>query len=177
MDVKLRDTMLMKGDVDAVIAFDYTAIFNLIDNGMKMEDINLLYFRDFGFNFPGNAADHQPGDDRRRIRIWFSRVALGVARAWVAADRDRKAAIAAVTKRERLLRADIELQRIELGARPPDQDADEVKKNGIGYIDRSAADPGPEGAGRRLQDRRSRSRSSDIYDGRFLPPVADRKFA
>ncbi len=53
LDVKLRETMLMKGDVDATIAFDYTALFNLVDNGVKIEDINLLYFKDFGFNFPG----------------------------------------------------------------------------------------------------------------------------
>ena len=55
VDVKLRDTMLLKGDVDAVIAFDYTAIFNLLDDGLALEDITLLYFSEFGFNFFGNS--------------------------------------------------------------------------------------------------------------------------
>ena len=45
VDVKLRDTHADQGRRRCTIAFDYTALFNLIDDGIKMEDINLLYFR------------------------------------------------------------------------------------------------------------------------------------
>ena len=55
IDVKLRDTMLLKGEVDAVIGFDYTSIFNLMGNGVKIEDINLLYYTAYGFDFWGNS--------------------------------------------------------------------------------------------------------------------------
>src|SRR5258708_119747 len=62
------------------------------------------------------------------------RMALGCARGWVAADRDRNAAIAAVTKRDRLLRSQVEVPRIgwvlDRLIKTP-----EVKQNGIGFID------------------------------------------
>ena len=57
--MKLRDTLLIKGDVDAVIAFDYTAMFNLIDAGVKLEDITLLYFRELRLQLPGQLPDRQ----------------------------------------------------------------------------------------------------------------------
>ncbi|MBN8965629.1 MAG: ABC transporter substrate-binding protein [Rhizobiales bacterium] len=147
VDVKLRDTMLMKGDVDAVIAFDYTAIFNLLDNGMKMEDINLLYYK----------------------------VALGTARAWIAADRDRKGAIAAVTKREKLLRPDIEERRMSWVLDRLIK-TDEVKKNGLGYIDESRLTQGLKVLAEGFKMPKPLS-VKDIYNGSFLAPAADRKFA
>jgi NitT/TauT family transport system substrate-binding protein len=174
VDVKLRDTMLMKGDVDAVIAFDYTAIFNLLDNGMKMEDINLLYFREFGFNFPGNALITSPEMIAKNPDL-VRRVALGVARSWVAADRDRKAAIASVTKRERLLRADIELQRMSWVLDRLIK-TDEVKKNGIGYIEEARLTQGLKVLAEGFKMPKPLA-VKDIYNGSFLPPMADRKFA
>jgi NitT/TauT family transport system substrate-binding protein len=174
VDVKLRDTMLMKGDVDAVIAFDYTAIFNLLDHGMKMEDINLLYFRDFGFNFPGNSLITSPDMIAKNPDL-VRRVALGVARAWVAADRDRKAAIASVTKREKLLRPDIELRRMSWVIDRLIK-TDEVKKNGIGYIEESRLTNGLKVLAEGFKMPKTPT-VKDIYDGRFLPPAADRQFA
>src|ERR1700731_3167659 len=55
VDVKLRDSLLLRGAIDGVISFDYTSIFNLIDAGAKMEDLHFLYFSEFGFSFPSNS--------------------------------------------------------------------------------------------------------------------------
>ena len=55
VDVKLRDTMLLRHDVDAVVGFDYTTIFNLLGAGVKLDDINVLYFSSLGFDFVGTA--------------------------------------------------------------------------------------------------------------------------
>src|SRR5882757_5160853 len=55
VDVKLRDSLLLRGAIDGVIGFDYTSIFNLIDAGAKMEDLHFLYFSEFGFSFPSNS--------------------------------------------------------------------------------------------------------------------------
>ena len=174
VDVKLRETMLMKGDVDANIAFDYTALFNLVDNGVKIEDVNLLYFKDFGFNFPGNSLITSREMIEKNPEL-VKRMALGVARAWVAADRDRKAAIAAVAKRDRLLRPDVEVQRIswvlDRLIKTP-----EVKQNGLGYIDEKRLEDGLKILADGLKFTKPIA-VKDIYDGRFLPPAADRKFA
>jgi NitT/TauT family transport system substrate-binding protein len=174
VDVKLRETMLMKGDVDATIAFDYTALFNLVDNGVKIEDINLLYFKDFGFNFPGNSLIASRETIEKNPDL-VKRMALGCARAWVAADRDRNAAIAAVAKRDRLLRSEVEVARIawvlDRLIKTP-----EVKQNGIGYIDEKRLIDGMKILADGLKFTKPVA-VSDIYDGRFLPPAADRKFA
>jgi NitT/TauT family transport system substrate-binding protein len=174
VDVKLRETMLMKGDVDANIAFDYTALFNLVDNGVKIEDINLLYFKDFGFNFPGNSLITSRETIEKNPDL-VKRMALGCAKAWIATDRDRKAAIAAVAKRDRLLRSEVEEARIawvldRLVKTPA------VKQNGIGYIDEQRLTDGLKVLADGLKFTNPVA-VGDIYDGRFLPPAADRKFA
>lgn len=174
VDVKLRDTLLLKGEVDAVIAFDYTAIFNLLDNGVKFEDINLLYFSDFGFDFWGNSLIASQAIIEKNPDL-VRRVAAGVARAWVAGARERDAAVAAVTKRDRLLNAKTERARMDwvldkLILTP------NVRQNGLGQMSAERMEKGiallKNGFG--LQ---TAPHMNDVYDGRFLPPEADRKIA
>ena len=136
IDVKLRDTMLIKGEVDAVVGFDYTIIFNLIEAGLKLEDITLLYFADFGFNFWGNSLIANPAVVEKNPEL-VRRVALAVARSWAAAAKDRAAAISAVTKRDGLLKAETERARMDwvldkLVLTP------NVRQNGIGNMDAAA---------------------------------------
>lgn len=172
VDVKLRDTMLLKGDVDAVIAFDYTAIFNLIENGVKLEDIHLLYFSEFGFDFWGNSLIASPAIIEKNPDL-VRRVALGVARSWLAAARERDAAIAAVVKRDRLLKPATERARMDwvldrLVLTP------NVRKNGLGWMDAQRMERGIS----LLKDGFSLASAptmAQIYDSRFLPPAADRR--
>lgn len=133
VDVKLRDTMLLKGDVDAVIAFDYTAIFNLMDNGLKLEDVNLLYYHTFGFNFFGNSLIASPQMIKDKPDV-VKRMALGIARSWVGAAKNRQAAIDAVIKRDRLLNPKIERARMDWVIDRLIL-TDNVKKNGLGAFD------------------------------------------
>jgi NitT/TauT family transport system substrate-binding protein len=174
VDVKLRDTLLIKGDVDAVIAFDYTAIFNLLEAGIKLEDVTLLYFRDFGFNFPGNALIASAEMIEKNPDL-VRRVALGIARAWIAADRDRTGAVASVAKRDKLLRADTEVARmswvIDRLVKTPS-----VKQHGLGFIEEDRLVQGLKVLGEGFKLPKPVS-VGEIYDGRFLPPAADRKFA
>jgi NitT/TauT family transport system substrate-binding protein len=173
VDVKLRDTLLMKGDVDGVIGFDYTTIFNLIEAGAKLEDINLLYFSDLGFDFPGNSLIVNP-DVLRKSPDLVRRVALATARAWVAAAKDRKAAIAAVMKRDRLLKQETELARMSwvidrLILTPA------VREHGLGHIDTARMTRGIDV----LKEGFNLARAptlDQIYDGRFLPSPAERRF-
>ena len=108
---ELDVAMLIKGEVDAVIGFDYTIIFNLIEAGLKLEDITLLYFADFGFDFWGNSLIANPAVVESNPDL-VRRVAVAVARSWGAAANDRAGAIAAVTKRDGLLKAETERARM-----------------------------------------------------------------
>jgi NitT/TauT family transport system substrate-binding protein len=174
VDVKLRDTMLIKGEVDGVIGFDYTTIFNLYEAGIKQEDITLLYFSQFGFDFPGNSLIARPDTIERNPDL-VRRVAAGIARSWVAAAKDRDAAIAAVTKRERLLKPAVERQRMDwvidrLILTPA------VRQNGLGHIDPERIRKGI-GVLKDGFQMPTTPTLEQVYDPRFLPSVSDRKFA
>ena len=172
IDVKLRDTMLIKGEVDAVIGFDYTIIFNLIEAGLKLEDITLLYFADFGFDFWGNSLIANPAVVESNPDL-VRRVAVAVARSWGAAANDRAGAIAAVTKRDGLLKAETERARMDwvldrLVLTPG------VRQNGIGNMDAQRMARGINVLKEGFQ-LASAPTMEQIYDPRFLPPAADRK--
>ncbi|HEY0568497.1 MAG TPA: ABC transporter substrate-binding protein [Xanthobacteraceae bacterium] len=174
IDVKLRDTMLMKGEVDAVIGFDYTTIFNLMEAGLKLEDINLLYYSDLGFDFPGNALITSPEMIQKNPDL-VRRVATAVARGWVAGAKDREGAIAAVTKRDRLLKPATELARMNWVIDKLIQTS-AVKENGIGHVSAERMTKGITVLKEGFQ-LASLPALDEVYDSRFLPPAADRKFS
>jgi NitT/TauT family transport system substrate-binding protein len=163
-DVKLRE---------AIIGFDYTASFNLVDNGVKLDDINLLYFSDFGFDFPGNSLIASPATIAKNPDL-VRRMALAVARSWVASARDRAGAIAAVTKRDRLLIAATERARMDwvidkLVETPS------VRANGLGYAEPKRLAKGIDVLKEGFQLKNPPT-VAQVFDDRFLPPVADRTF-
>ncbi|HPU51817.1 MAG TPA: ABC transporter substrate-binding protein [Burkholderiaceae bacterium] len=55
MDPPLRETMLAKGDVDAITGFTFTSLLNLNARGVKDEDIVVLPYPQFGVKLYGNA--------------------------------------------------------------------------------------------------------------------------
>jgi NitT/TauT family transport system substrate-binding protein len=172
IDVKLRDTMLIKGEVDAVVGFDYTIIFNLIEAGLKLEDITLLYFADFGFDFWGNSLIANPAVVESNPDL-VRRTAIAVARSWAAAAKDRAAAIAAVTKRDGLLKGETERARmdwvLDLLVLTPN-----VRQHGIGNVDAQRMTRGINVLKEGFQ-LASAPTMEQIYDDRFLPPAAERK--
>jgi len=54
-DLRLREVMLLKGDVDAVVGFDSTMYFSFVRQGIKPEDIKFLYYSDVGLDIYGNG--------------------------------------------------------------------------------------------------------------------------
>jgi NitT/TauT family transport system substrate-binding protein len=174
IDVKIRDTMLIKGEVDAVVGFDYTSIFNLMEAGLKLDDITLLYFADFGFDFWGNSLIVNPAIVEKNPEL-VRRVAVAVARSWATAAKERAAAIGSVTRRDGLLKAETERARMDwvldrLVLTP------NVRENGIGNMNASRMERGIN----LLKDGFQLATAptmDQIYDSRFLPPAADRKLA
>ncbi len=171
VDIKLRDAMLLTGDVDAVIAFDYTAIFNLIDNGVKIEDIHLLYFHQLGFDFFGNSLIVNKEYAARNPDV-VRRMAIAVARSWIAASKDREGAIAAVLKREKLLNPTTELARMNWVIDRLIR-TDNVRKNGLGNMDTARVEKalGLIKDGFQLASVPSVDQITDV---RYLPSLADR---
>jgi NitT/TauT family transport system substrate-binding protein len=173
IDVKLRDTLLLKGQVDAVIGFDYTSIFNLMGNGVKMEDINLLYFTSYGFDFWGNSLIASRSIIEKNPDL-VKRVVAATARAWINGAKQRAAAIDAVMKREPMLDPKIERARLDF-VYAKHILTPRVLKGGLGQIDAKRMDSGiallKEGF-----EMTNAPTMDDIYDGRFLPPAKDLMF-
>ena len=60
MDPPLRETMLVRGDVDAITGFTFTSLLNLEARGVKAEDVVVLPYPDFGVKLYGNAIIVSP---------------------------------------------------------------------------------------------------------------------
>jgi len=60
MDPPLRETMLARGDIDAITGFTFTSVLNLEARGVKAEDIVVLPYPDFGVKLYGNAIIASP---------------------------------------------------------------------------------------------------------------------
>ena len=174
VDVKLRDAMLLAGRVDAVIAFDYTSIFNLVGNGVKLEDIAIYYFSAMGYGMFGNSLIAHPDVLAQNPEL-VRRVAAATADAWVYGAAHRQEAIDEVTQRERLLDPAVELERLSWIYDKHILTAN-VKQNGLGAIDLDRTKTAI-GLIKQGFDLSQAPTIGDIYDGRFMPPLKDRTFA
>ena len=60
MDPPLRETMLARGDVDAITGFSFTSILNLEARNVKAEDIVVLPYPSYGVKLYGNVIIATP---------------------------------------------------------------------------------------------------------------------
>jgi NitT/TauT family transport system substrate-binding protein len=60
MDPPLRETMLARGDIDAITGFSFTSLLNLEARGVKAEDVVILPYPSYGVKLYGNAIIASP---------------------------------------------------------------------------------------------------------------------
>ncbi len=60
MDPPLRETMLVRGDVDAITGFTFTSLLNLEARGVKAEDVVVLPYSEYGVKLYGNVIIASP---------------------------------------------------------------------------------------------------------------------
>ena len=60
MDPPLRETMLARGDVDAITGFSFTSLLNLEARGVKLEDVVTLPYPSYGVKLYGNVIIASP---------------------------------------------------------------------------------------------------------------------
>jgi NitT/TauT family transport system substrate-binding protein len=168
IDQRLRDSMLIRRQVDAVIGFDYTVLYNLIGNGIRKEDVNFVYYSDNGFNFYGQgliAAQRHVNDNPALVRS----VATAVAQSWLAAAKNPDAAIASITKRDALADATVEKDRMNWVLNHHVLTPN-VRANGIGAMDMTRLNDGIKIVAEGFQ-LPAPIPGNQIFDGRFIPPA------
>lgn len=153
VDPTLRETLLARGDVDAITGFYFTSQLNLEARGVKPEDIAVMRYADHGVELYGNAIVASP-----KIIAEHPQAVEGFLRAFNKALKDvianPDAAIAAVKERDPLIDVALETRRLKLALNYSVLTA-EAKQLGLG-----AASPD------RLQ--RSISETAEAYE---LPQV------
>jgi NitT/TauT family transport system substrate-binding protein len=113
MDPPLRETMLVRGDIDAITGFTFTSLLNLEARGVKAEDVVVLPYPNYGVKLYGNAIIASPKlvkENPAAIKAFLAAFAQG------AKDviGNPTAAIADVKARDGIVNAELESRRLKL---------------------------------------------------------------
>ncbi|WLB63024.1 ABC transporter substrate-binding protein [Bradyrhizobium japonicum] len=167
----VREPILSAGQVDAVAGFSYLSAVNLRDRGVPGGDLVVLRYADYGCEAYGFAVVANPA---------FAATKPDAVKGFV------RALIAGVnaTIKEPARAADEATSRIDDGDRDLERErlrsvlidnilTDEVKRNGLGGIDPARLDRSIDQIAQDFKFRK-RPAAGDIFDDRFLPPVAGR---
>jgi NitT/TauT family transport system substrate-binding protein len=113
MDPPLRETMLARGDIDAITGFYFTSMLNLNARGIKDEDIVVLPFPNYGVKLYGNViiASEEMVRKQPEVIKAFLRAFTKSARDVI---RDPDAAIAFVKARDPIIDEALEKRRLRL---------------------------------------------------------------
>jgi NitT/TauT family transport system substrate-binding protein len=113
MDPPLRETMLARGDVDAITGFTFTSLLNLEARGVKAEEVVVLPYAQHGVKLYGNAIIASPKllrENPNAVKAFLSAFTKG-AREVLAKP---EAAIADVKARDGIINTELELRRLKL---------------------------------------------------------------
>ena len=113
MDPPLRETMLARGDVDAITGFTFTSLLNLEARGVKAEDVVVLPYPAYGVKLYGNVIITTPKmikENPQALKSFLTAFARGVKD--VVANPE--AAVADVKARDGIINAALETRRLQL---------------------------------------------------------------
>ncbi|MEI6802436.1 MAG: ABC transporter substrate-binding protein [Burkholderiales bacterium] len=113
MDPPLRETMLVRGDVDAITGFTFTSLLNLEARGVKAEDVVVLPYPDNGVKLYGNAIIVSPKllkDNPAAVKAFLLAFTKGVKDVLA----NPGAAIADVKARDGIINVELETRRLKL---------------------------------------------------------------
>ena len=171
MDPSLRETMLVRGDIDAITGFSFTSLLNLEARGIKADDIVVLPYPSYGVKLYGNAVivseaflKKNPEAVRGFLRAFTKGVKDAIA--------DPKGAIVTLKARDGLVDAALEERRLKLALDATVLTAD-AKAEGFGNV----LAPRLSLMGSQVSDAfatKARVDSATIWNGSFLPPAPER---
>ena len=113
MDPPLRETMLARGDVDAITGFSFTSLLNLEARNVKPEDVVILPYPAHGVKLYGNAVIATPKilkENPAAVKAFLVAFSKGIKE--VIANPD--AAIEYVKARDGIINVDLEKRRLRM---------------------------------------------------------------
>ncbi|WCM92315.1 ABC transporter substrate-binding protein [Acidovorax sp. NCPPB 2350] len=170
MDPPLRETMLVRGDVDAITGFTFTSLLNLEARGAKAADVVVMPYADHGVKLYGNAIIASPRllkENPEAVKAFLKAFARG-AKEVIAHP---AAAIAFVKERDGIANAQLETRRLQLAIDTVVNSAD-ARAEGFGQVrpQRLAL------MASQVSDAygtKTRVDPAAVWNGSFLPGAAD----
>jgi NitT/TauT family transport system substrate-binding protein len=170
MDPPLRETMLARGDVDAITGFTFTSLLNLEARGVKAEDVAILPYADFGVKLYGNVVIVSPKlikENPAAIKSFLKAFAKGAKDVMA----NPAAAINDVKARDGILNVPLETRRLQLAIDTVINSPD-ARAEGFGQL------KGPRLAlmASQVSDAfgtKTRVNPDAVWNGSFLPTAAE----
>ena len=113
MDPTLRETMLVRGDIDAITGFSFTSLLNIEARGVKAEDVVVLPYPNHGVKLYGNAiivSEQFLAKNPEAVKAFLRAFTKGTKDVIA----DPKGAIVTLKARDGLVNEELELRRLKL---------------------------------------------------------------
>ncbi len=170
MDPPLRETMLARGDVDAITGFTFTSLLNLEARGVKAEDVVVMPYPEFGVKLYGNAIIVSPKllkDNPAAVKAFLQAFTKGAREVIAKPD----AAIEFVKARDGIINVELEQRRLRLAIdsviNSPDARAEgygQVKAPRLALMASQVSD---------AFATKTRVSADAVWNGSFLPTAAE----
>lgn len=173
VDPALRETLLLRGEIDVITGFYYTSLLNLNTRGVKDEDLVVFKYADHGVKLYGNAVIVSPkfmAEHPQAVAGFLRALNRGIKEVIA----EPAAAIKFVLERDPLLDANLELRRLQIFldnfvATP------NAKRNGLGAVDKLRLDETVEQVVSAFGLKGAVSADA-IFNSSFLPAAGERRF-
>jgi NitT/TauT family transport system substrate-binding protein len=170
MDPPLRETMLARGEVDAITGFSFTSLLNLEARGVKMEDVVTLPYAQHGVKLYGNVIIASPKmirENPEAVKAFLSAFARGAKEVMASPD----ASIQYVKARDGIINEELEKRRLRMAIdaviASPDARAEGFGQVNPGRLSLMASQVSDAFA------TKTRVKADEVWNGNFLPAKAD----
>ncbi|GAA4430026.1 ABC transporter substrate-binding protein [Acidovorax lacteus] len=170
MDPPLRETMLVRGDVDAITGFTFTSLLNLEARGAKAADVVVLPYAEHGVKLYGNAIIASPKlvkENPAAVKAFLQAFAKG-AKEVIA---NPAAAIEHVKARDGIVNVQLETRRLQLAIdtviNSPDARAEGFGQVNPGRLSLMASQVSD------AYGTKTRVKVEDVWNGSLLPSAAE----
>ena len=132
MDPPLRETMLVRGDIEAITGFSFTSLLNLEARGVKTEDVVILPYADNGVKLYGNVVIASPKlikENPAAVKAFLASFAKGAKEVMT----NPAASIETVKARDGIINVALETRRLQMAIDAVVASPD-ARKEGFGQI-------------------------------------------
>ena len=170
MDPPLRETMLVRGDVDAITGFTFTSVLNLEARGVKAADVLVFPYAEHGVKLYGNVIIATPKilkENPAAVKAFLAAFTKGVKDVVAKPD----VAIEYVRQRDGIINVELETRRLKLAIDTVVNSPD-ARAEGFGQI------KGPRLTLMASQvsdafNTKTRVNADAVWNGSFLPTAAE----